>query len=513
MTAILPIRSAEFVEAKGQGWRSHLVALACLGGAILFLFHRDSIGMVEVWLESETFNHCALILPIIFWLVWQRVPELRQLAPSAWPPGLALVGAGAIAWLVGEAGGIAVARHGGIILMLQGSVIACLGRDVSRALAFPIFYAIFLIPAGDELVAPMQTLTAKMCMILLGLVGLPAHIEGVFITTPTGYFEVAEACSGVQFLIAMLAYGALVANTCFRSWKRRLLFIAAAVAIPVLANGIRAWGTIYVAHLTTNEFAAGFDHVLYGWIFFALVIALLMAAGWPYFDRRVGETWFDPATIQPVKPGNSAVVPVAAAILLLAALPLAWTAAIAATVETAPSPLALPEVRGWTRVPATSGRPWEPHFAGADMIRFGRYRNAAGQEVDLAMALYAQQQEGRELIGFGQGAAGPDSGWAWAASGNAPASGRLDRIVSFGDVREVATFYRVGSIVTGSSTAVKLEMMKARLLGGPQRAVAVLVSAQAPAEGVSPRPAIDAFIRALGPIDRLADDAAGLPHR
>jgi EpsI family protein len=142
----------------------------------------------------------------------------------------------------------------------------------------------------------------------------------------------------------------------------------------------------------------------------------------------------------------------------------------------------------------------------------GRYRNSAGQEVDLAIAVFARQEEGRELVAFGQGAAGPDSGWAWAANGPAPANGRLDRIQSFGTIREVATFYRVGSIVTGSSMAVKLETMKTRLLGGPQRAVAIMVSAEAPAEGVSPRPSIDKFIRALGRIDRLADEAAGLPQ-
>jgi exosortase len=64
-----------------------------------------------------------------------------------------------------------------------------------------------------------------MSMLLLALSGIPASLDGVFITTPTGYFEVAEACSGVQFLIAMAAYGVLVANLCFRSWTRRLLFV------------------------------------------------------------------------------------------------------------------------------------------------------------------------------------------------------------------------------------------------------------------------------------------------
>jgi exosortase A len=512
MTAILPIEKAKPAGlAAGQGWRKHLIALGLAATAILLLFARDAVGMVSVWIESETFNHCALILPIIAWLIWQRLTELRQLEPSAWWPGLVLVGAGAAAWLLGEAGGVALGRHAGLVLMLQGATIACLGRDVARALAFPIFYALFLIPAGDELVPPLQTLTAEMCMFLLGLVGLPAHIEGVFITTPTGYFEVAEACSGVQFLIAMIAYGALVANVCFRSWTRRIAFVAAAIVLPVITNGVRAFGTIYIAHLTSNDFAAGFDHVFYGWIFFALVIALLMAAGWPFFDRRIGDRWFDPDALQPVRPRTSPIPYVAAAAAVLAVAPLIWSSVIASVAETAPADIALPNVPGWQRLTGEpGGRPWQPDFAGADVIRIGRYRNSEGREVDLAIAVFAGQDEGRELVAFGQGAA---EGWAWMANGPAPAQGRLDRIQSFGTIREVASFYRVGDIVTGSAMGVKLETMKTRLFGGPQRAVAVLVSAEQTAKGVSPRPVIDAFTRALGPVDRLADKAAGLPQQ
>jgi hypothetical protein len=52
--------------------------------------------------------------------------------------------------------------------------------------------------------------------------------------------------------------------------------------------------------------------------------------------------------------------------------------------------------------------------------------------------------------------------------------------------------------------------MKTRLLGGPQRAAALLVSARAPATGVSPRPAIDDFLAALGPVEAITDRAAGL---
>ena len=514
MTAVLPVTSGKGAfDSNGAAWRLHLVALGLAASGLLLLFRNDAAAMVRIWLESSTFAHCILIPPIIAWLVWQRLPELRELSPGVWPPALFVVAVGAILWLLGQAGGIGLVRHLALMVMLQGAVMTCLGKAVARGLAFPLFYAFFLVPAGEEIVPLMQTLTAKMCMILLGWVGIAAHIEGVFITTPAGAFEVAEACSGVKFLVAMVAYGVLAANLCFRSRLRRLLFVAAAVVIPILANGVRAWGTIYVASLTSADFAEGFDHVLYGWIFFAIVIALLMAAGWRFFDRSPNGPWLDPAVLQQgpgrSRPQNASLF-AGAAILATAALPLGWSHWLeAAGVARIPDRFTLPQPAGWRPIPAVSGRQWTPHYAGADRLWTAHYRDRDGREVTLVIAVYARQEEGRELIGFGQGAVAPEGSWAWTANGRPPSGGRLDRITSFGTLREVATFYRVARELTGNPYEVKMATIKTRLLGGPQRAVAVLVSAQAPGTGVSPRPAIDSFLAALGPVDRLADRAAG----
>lgn len=513
MTAALPI------DRKGSrpligAWRLHLMTLAVAAATLLLLFWNDAASMARFWLETSTFAHCVMIPPIIGWLIWQRLPELRQLRPVAWPPALILVGAAALLWLLGYAGGVASARHLALILMLQGIAIACLGYAVARGIAFPLFFAFFLLPVGEELVPAMQTLTAEMCMGLLNLVGIPAHMEGVFITTPVGAFEVAEACSGVKFLVAMVAYAALVANLCFSSWKRRLLFLAAAIVIPILANGVRAWGTIAIASLTgSTDFADGFDHVFYGWIFFALVIMLVMAAGWPFFDRKPTDPWFDPAQLQaddvPRSRGSLA-IGTACAALAIAALPIGWSQLLAAAGSArVPETFVLPGVKGWQQVARAPGRQWRPHFTGADRQWMTYYRDGSGRTVTLAVILFARQDEGRELVGYGQGAVAPEGRWAWTGGGSPPPGGRIDRIASFGTIRDVATFYRVGGVVTGNPYTVKWETAKARLLGGPQHGVAVLVSAAAPGDGISPRPAVDDFLAALGPIERLADNAAG----
>ncbi|MEJ7934815.1 exosortase A [Sphingobium sp. AN558] len=504
-------RSRLTVARDLDGWRGHLTALGIVAFAILALFFADLRDMMSIWWNASTFGHCLFVPLLIAWLVQQRLPGLRQLEPVAWTPGLLWLGLGALAWLVGAAAGVAMVRQGALVVMLQGATIALLGPAVARALTFPLFYAFFMVPGGDEIVHYLQLLTAKLAMVFLALAGVPAHIEGIFITTPTGYFEVAEACSGAKFVIAMTAYGVLVCNVCFRSWRRRILFMAGALALSVLANGMRAFATILVAHLTTVDAAVGFDHVVYGWVFFAIVMIVVMAAAWPFFDRKPGDPWFDPRRLQGTArrgahPGTVAGV----ALALVIAAPL-WLGASAAASDPLPPSLALPAIGGWTRTAEPSAYPWKPRFDGADHFVMGRYRNARGQIVDLAIATYDRQEDKREIVGFAQGATDPDSEWTWSSPAPAPDFARGEQITAPGPVvRHVVSFYIVGQgEPTGSKPTVKIETMKARLLGRDQRAVALLVSAEE-REGRPSDAAIAAFLADLGDVKELADRSAGI---
>ena len=497
------------VRPTATEWQRSLQYLAAAWVGLILLFWRDAADLVAIWWNSSTFNHCLLILPILGWLVLQRKELLAELKPQPWTPALMYSVLGAGGWLLGDAAGLAVARQLGLIMMLQGSVVTILGPNVARGLLFPLFYMFFLVPIGEEAVPALQTLTAKMCMVLLGWTGIPAHIDGIFITTPAGLFRVAEACSGVKFLIAMVAYGVLVANLCYKSWARRIAFLAVCVVVPIIANGLRAFGTIYVAHHQGIEFAAEFDHVFYGWIFFGIVIALVMAAGWPFFDKRADDPAFDPARLQATVVRSIRPMSAIAAVLLIAAVPFGWSSYVSAKSSPVPDRIALPQVEGWEVVPYRPTVAWTPRFDGGSHYLSGRYRNADGQVADLFVVVYDRQSEGRELIGFGQGSIDPDGYWSWTANTSAPPNGRAERIKTQGAAREVVSFYRVNGITSGSAARVKLATLQARLLNGDQQAVAIIISSEQIGDR-SPRPAIDAFLKSLGDIDKVADRFAGL---
>ncbi len=510
MTMAYP--AADFIADGGANdataWRRQGTILAAVSLILVALFWKDSADLARIWWTSTTFGHCLFIGPVIGWLVWQRRADLAKLRPASWWPGLLLVGAGGFGWFMGDAAGVALARHLGLVMMLQGVVVTLLGPYVARGLLFPLAYAFFLVPFGQSLERPLQTITVAIVMPLLALAGVPATVDGVLITIPNGYFEVAEACSGAKFVIAMIAYGTLVAHVAFVAWPRRIAFMAMALIVPVIANGLRAFGTIYAAHLTSVEAATGMDHIVYGWVFFGLVMAAVIAIGWHWFDRDPDASWFDPAPLQRMPRQRIEPLIGAALILTTASAFVGWASAISAQVAPLPSRIGLPNVAGWSRTGPNLAAPWQPHYPAADHVVSGRYTDGQGRHVDLAIAVFGSQHEGKELVSFGTGVLREDD--RWVRIGDLPpiSGGAAMRITAPGPVeRVVASWYRVGTLITASPRTVKLETLKVKLFGGSPRAVALHVSVQV-VPGEDPTATIARFIAAAGPVEQLVDRVA-----
>ena len=484
------------------GWRTSSVLLGIAVLVMLGLFHADVVKMVEVWWIASTYGHCFLIAPIIGWVVWQRHGELGRLEPTGWSPGLLIVTAGGAAWLMGEAGSVSFARQFGLVIMLQGAVAAILGPMVARGLTFPLLYAFFLVPFGESLEAPLQRVTVAIIMPLLDLAGVPATSDGVLIHAGRYYFEVAEACSGTKFVIAMLAFGILVCNLCFTAWWRRAAFMTMALVVPILANGVRAFATIWVADLTSVELATGFDHIVYGWVFFGLVMAAVLAIGWRWFDRAADAPAFDPAALRrDVRHGLRPIIAAALAVAISAAFPL-WSAAIGGPSTPLPARIALPDIPGWQRAPVSTRAIWTPFYPEADHYLFGRYTNGTDR-VDIGVALYGSQRSGKEIVGYGIGVLRADDRWLRAADDVDLAGGSVKRIVAPGPVeRIVASWYRIGGTTMSDQRRVKLRTMTTRLFGGDTRAVALHLSAEV-TPGRDARTELAHFLDAAGPPDRL----------
>jgi exosortase A len=497
-------------------WRSPLALLALAWTGNLLLLLPDWADMAGQWWNISTYNHILLVPAILAWLVRERLPYLTPLTPRGWWPALFPVAGAVLLWVLGAVAGVSIARQLAAVALMVFSVPALLGPRVGAVLAFPLAYMLFMVPFGDELVPALQTITAAITIWLVQLSGVDAAIDGVLIHTPAGLFEVAEACSGVKFLIAMAAFGVLGAGVCFQSWRRRAAFLAVCLVVPVLANGVRAWATVFAAQYVGAERAAGFDHIVYGWIFFGIVIALVLALSWRFFDRPfdappvnaariAGSPWL--SRMEALRIGSAWALSALIAMLVAGQV---WARAAERLAAPLPRSIALPEVPGWQRIPYAPRTDWRPRAAGADHRLLGRYADAEGREVDVFAAVYASQGEGREAGGFGQGAVPPDGPWAWQSSAPAIGGAHGERLRARGDAGRTAyTWYRTGDILTGSNARLKLAIMTDRLLLRPRPTTMLIVSAEEWA-GAPSQPAVAGFVRAVGSVERWMDRIAGV---
>ena len=490
--------------APSSRWQHSIIVLGLGWTALILAFASDWLAMLGQWWNSSTYNHMLLVPAIIGWLIWQRRGAVSQLSPVPWGWGLLALAGAVLLWVLGAFAGFDLLRQSGAAAMLPASTLLLLGPRVFAALLFPFAYMAFLVPFGDELVPPLQTITAKLTIAMVHASAIPAAINGVFIDTPAGLFEVAEACSGVKFLIAMIALGVLVGNVCFVSWRRRLVFFALCVVVPILANGVRAWATIFAAQYVGVERAGGIDHLIYGWVFFAVVIAAVLGLSWRWFDRAIDDPMVDlvrlnasPWLARAERARVSGLTALLGAALLLIGGN-TWAGAAEALIAPMPRQVFLPSVPGWQRVPYQPQAAWQPRAGGADHRLLGRYRDAAGNEVDVFYALYSAQSEGREAGGFGQGAMITESDWSWTSDGPSAAPARSDRLIAGGKIERLAlTYYRTGKLLTGSNAQLKLANIADRLLLRPRPTVMLILSAEQ-RPGRSAAAALGAFRQTIG---------------
>ncbi|MCB1919111.1 MAG: exosortase A [Candidatus Competibacteraceae bacterium] len=384
------------------GWRLALPALTLTLIGIGILYWSTLVNMATQWWLYETYAHGMLVAPIVLYMLWTRRGELATLEPHGATPGLVLLLLLSLGWLAAEVAQVAVIRQFALVGMIQVAVYALLGGQVAWTMAFPLAYLLFAVPVGEALIPPLQHVTAWFTVEGLRLTGIPVLWEGLYIMIPSGNFEVAEACSGLRYLIASVALGFLYAYLTYRSIWRRLAFIALSVIVPIIANGIRAYGIVMIAHLSDMKYATGIDHLIYGWFFFGLVVLMMFWIGsfWREAqDDREQETRDQPT--KDLEPGAWSLMSAAGwtlAVILMAGLGPLWaTWTDREGLAIAPIVLQAPQAVAPWRGPEADAGTWEPQFSGADAVIRSRY-DWNGKTVYLYIAYYQQQRPDAKLV-------------------------------------------------------------------------------------------------------------------
>ncbi len=375
-------------------WRKPLlflfISIAFIGWSLASSYY----SMYQTWARSDTFAHGFFIVPIVLYLIWQKRGELAQLVPRPQFWILTLMPPLILLSLLAKFSEVVVIQQFVAVIVLWIAIAALLGLTVTWSIAFPLFYLLFAVPFGEFLIPIMQQFTAEFTVSAVRATGVPVYFEGLFLSTPAGDFEVAEACSGVRYLIASLALGTLYAYLSYQSMVKRVLFIFLSILVPVLANGVRAFAIVMIATWSDLKIATGVDHIIYGWIFFGVVMFILFWMGSFWID--IGDS--EKKDSIPEGEGNVATSKlwlITLALMLMSSPVLWWPEPNSLAQVNLPPPKVW-HVNGWDPIQSPANE-IGIHFPGAKQLHSGAMSQDA-VTVYWTVAQFTQQTQGQELI-------------------------------------------------------------------------------------------------------------------
>jgi exosortase A len=418
-------------------------------------------------------------------------------------------------WLIANQVGLIGIQQFALITMIQLFVWSILGGTVYKKLLFPLLFLYLAVPFGDFLIKPMMELTADFTVMVLRLTGIPVYRNGLFFMLPTGHWSVVAACSGVRYLIASLTIGILFAYFSYSSWHKRLLFTAASIITPIIANSLRAYLIVLIGHFSNMELATGIDHFVYGWLFFGIVIAMMMWVGSKFQDQpqHVIENQPRLNTIDPIDTtvaslfaiSDSSKKPIIFAVLGLLVSAIGPLSAYVLNQQPQQqvnlASIVLPEtIVNWHRTNDVDD--WQPNYSGQKLQLSSIYQSQLGR-VQLTMIFYANETHGNELTN-GQNSLFPedDSDWRLVLESSQsislpPYINLHESLIEADQYRLVWQFNWINGELTINDVEAKWMAVKNRLRGQNNRSVAVIISTQSEEDTANAQQRLKDFIQTM----------------
>lgn len=493
------------VQARTSLPRSLIIGLAMLIPLLIYFTTAQSI--VSIWNRSETFAHGYVILPISLWLIWQRRAELRQMEIAPFWPAFVLLALCGFGWLLAQLGDVQIVKQYAFVAMLPLAALAVLGQRIARTIVFALLFVLFAVPFGEIFIEPLIGVTANLTIEALRATGIPVLREGNNFSIPSGNWSVVEACSGLRYLIASVTLGSLYAYLTYRSRRRQVLFILLSILVPIIANTGRAYMIVMMGHLSGMTMAVGVDHLVYGWVFFGIVMFLLFWIG-SFWREDHAQATPVPVRAQ-VQPAKSSTGTLLAATLAVAVSIGIWPA-YAFYLERGEANLAPPQIGtldlAWQ--PGTPFAAWTPGFA-PPAARFQQFYQSDGRQAGLSLLYYRNQRPGALLITSSNRVVDEKSEWRNIGAAlrtetfGARSLGVREELVADAHGKMLVwQWYWIGGDTTRSDYIGKAFQVRQKLLHDSDDGVAVLAFARYDEKPDEARATLHAFLAAnLVPVE------------
>jgi exosortase len=273
------------VSARGRGRAGRATAQAGVALAALLLgliYHRTAAGLWAIWTTNDNYSHGPLVPLVSLALLASRRERLRALPRMGEWRGLALVVLACALQVLGVRADVFTLQGWSFVVMLFGLALALLGGPLTRVLAFPIGYLVFMLTfppfVMNRLSFALKEVAVQVAARASEALGVTLQRSGMTLWLTGGALEIENPCSGLRSLLAMLATGVLFASLLPAGWLRRVLLVLLAVPMAMAGNALRITLLVLMAHYVGIKQALGTFHDVSGYLTYGLSLAGMLAA-------------------------------------------------------------------------------------------------------------------------------------------------------------------------------------------------------------------------------------------
>ena len=270
-------------ELWSENRKAVLGLLAVTIALIVVAFYRSFRDIYHHWnLPESLYSHALLIPPISLFFVWRLRASLRSTEVTPSPLGYLVLGMGCGMLLLGDFLGFMTIVHLSLLPVLTGLCLFFLGNAQVKKLWFPLAFLFFMIPMPYSLTSGISFQSKMIATESAVAIGqfLTLHMvqDGSYVYLGTeDRLLVGDVCGGMRSLVALLAFGALMAYVSKAKWWAKLLILFISPAIAILANVTRIFFLCVVGYVWGSETATGLVHDISGIGIFAVAFALLFS--------------------------------------------------------------------------------------------------------------------------------------------------------------------------------------------------------------------------------------------
>jgi exosortase len=247
--------------------------------AFVALFASPVSTLVRDWLHDDDANYGLLLVPVALWLIWRK--GLLATVTPAVRSGATIITGAVLIRLLGAVASEFFTQRFSIWLAIVGIVVFCFGWQQVRHWWLPLTVLLLAIPLPalvlNALAIPLQYRASSLGTALIKWRHIPVRTDGNVISIPNATLFVAEACSGLRSLSALIALGVLLSGMYLRTVRARVMLLVLVLPIAILLNAVRIFLTAFLVYFVDPELANGLAHERQGLVMFVVAFAVLGA--------------------------------------------------------------------------------------------------------------------------------------------------------------------------------------------------------------------------------------------